>query len=76
VLLLGWQPYALCRVAAFCILGAVLAEPLLARLRSYPYAGLRASLPFVRVAALLILADWVIKAAVAPAWGRWLRVYL
>jgi hypothetical protein len=76
VLLLGWQPYALCRIAAFCILGAVLAEPLLARLRAYPYAGLRVALPFVRVAALLILADWVIKAAVAPAWGRWLHAYL
>ncbi len=76
VLLLGWQPYAIARIAAFCILGAVLAEPLLARLRPYPYAGLRDAAPYVRVAAGLILADWAIKAAIAPAWGLWLRTFL
>ena len=32
-LLLGWQPWAICRVAAFVVLGVVLAEPLLSRLR-------------------------------------------
>jgi hypothetical protein len=24
----------------------------------------------------LILADWALKAALAPAWGRWLRPLL
>ena len=32
----GWQPWAICRVAAFCILGVVLAEPLLSRVFRYP----------------------------------------
>ena len=74
--LLGWQPWALCRVAAFCVLGVVLAEPLLARLLRFPYAGLRAARRWLVIAAAGILADWVLKAALAPAWGRWLRALL
>ncbi len=76
VVLLGWQPWALCRVAAFSILGAVLAEPLLSRVARYPYAGLRAARPFLVAAAAGILADWVLKAALAPIWGLWLRALL
>lgn len=73
VVLLGWQPYALCRVAAFCALGAVLAEPLLSKLWPYPYAGLASARRYFLWAGAGILADWVIKAAVAPAWGLWLH---
>jgi hypothetical protein len=40
VLLPGWQSWALCRVAAFCILGAVLAEPMLRRVVPGRYSGL------------------------------------
>lgn len=76
VALLGWQPWALARVAAFCILGAVLAEPLLARLRRYSYPGLRAARPYLLAAAAGILADWLLKAALAPYWGVWLRAAL
>lgn len=71
--LLGWQPWAICRVAAFCVLGAVLAEPLLARVKRYHYAGLAAARRWLLLAALLILADWTLKWALAPTWGRWLR---
>jgi hypothetical protein len=74
VLSLGWQPWAICRVAAFCILGAVLAEPLLSRVAPYPrYGSLR---PLVAAAALGILADWILKASLAPTWGEWLRTLL
>lgn len=76
VVLLGWQPWALCRVAAFCVLGAVLAEPLLARLAPYPYPGLRAARRWIVWAALGILADWALKATLAPSWGLWLRAVL
>jgi hypothetical protein len=76
VVLLGWQPWAICRVAAFCTLGVVLSEPLLSRLLKYPYAGLRASRPYLLAAAAGILADWILKAALAPAWGAWLRPLL
>jgi hypothetical protein len=73
VVLLGWQPWAICRVAAFCVLGVVLAEPLLARLKAYPYRGLSAARPYVLAAGAGILADWMLKAALAPSWGLWLR---
>ena len=76
VLLFGWQPWALCRVAAFCTLGVVLSEPLLARVRGYRYAGLGSAKPYLLAAAGGILADWVLKAALAPTWGLWLRPLL
>lgn len=76
VTLLGWQPWALCRVSAFCILGAVLAEPLLSRFRPYAYDGLGAARRFFAAAGALILADWLLKAALAPAWRSWLRAVL
>lgn len=74
--LLGWQPWALCRVAAFSILGVVLAEPLLARLTRRPSAGLPSARRWIAAAGALILADWLLKAALAPTWGRWLRALL
>jgi hypothetical protein len=74
--LLGWQPWAICRVAAFCILGVVLSEPLLSRLAPYRYEGLRGARRFIAVAAAGILADWVLKTALAPTWGLWLRELL
>ena len=73
VVLLGWQPWAVCRVAGFCVLGVVLAEPLLAVLRPYRYEGLGAARPYLIAGGVLILADWALKAALAPWWGLWLR---
>jgi hypothetical protein len=72
VVLLGWQPWAIVRVAAFCVLGVVLAEPLLARLRlsAAPPRGRR---PYLLAAGAGILADWVLKAVLAPTWGHLLR---
>lgn len=74
ILALGWQPWALCRVAAFCILGVVLSEPLLKRRFELP--STESPRRLVVVAAGLIVADWVLKATLAPAWGRWLRLLL
>jgi hypothetical protein len=70
VIALGWQPWALCRVAAFCTLGVVLAEPLLRR----RFATMPADSPrkLLLWAAAGILADWVLKAALASTWGSWL----
>jgi hypothetical protein len=73
VVLLGWQPWALCRVAAFAILGAVLGEPLILRMAGRRYPGLRAARPWLIAAFALLLADVAIKAALAPRWGLWLR---
>lgn len=69
----GWQPWAICRVAGFCILGVVLAEPLLKKIKPYAPASVPARTTLVRVALALILADWLLKATLAPTWGRILR---
>ena len=66
----GWQPWAICRVAAFCILGVVLAEPVLSRVFRYPAQPWKNVRPYVLIAGFLILADWTMKAALAPTWGR------
>jgi len=75
-LLLGWQPWAICRVAAFCTLGVVLAEPLLAALGRCARPSLRDLRPWLAAAAAGILADWILKALLAPQWGLWLRALL
>ena len=75
-LLFGWQPWAICRVAAFSILGVVLAEPLLNRLHRYGYEGLRSARRWILIAAGLLVADVVLKTALAPAWGYVLRQVL
>jgi hypothetical protein len=76
VVLLGWQPWAIARVAAFCVLGAVLAEPLLARVLGYRHPGLLVARRWLLLAAAGILADVALKALLAPLWGRWLRSVL
>lgn len=71
---LGWQPWAICRVAAYCALGVVLAEPLLRRRSgTMPAPSPRGLLLW---AASGILADWFLKATLAPTWGRWLSQLL
>lgn len=73
VVLLGWQPWAICRVAAFSTLGAVLGEPLIVRLGGRRYAGLGPARPYLVAAGAALLADVALKAALAPSWGLWLR---
>ncbi|HUG54086.1 MAG TPA: hypothetical protein VMR21_10805 [Vicinamibacteria bacterium] len=75
VVLLGWQPWAIARVAAFCTLGVVLAVPLLGRLRPVPLPA-SALRPWVLAAGALLVADVVLKAWLAPGWGAWLREVL
>ena len=75
VVLLGWQPWAVARVAAFSTLGVVLAQPLLRRVTP-GIAPLRASRPLLLAAAALLLADVMLKALLAPTWGLWLRSVL
>ncbi len=73
---LAWFPWALCRVAAFVILGVILAEPLVRRLGKVtaPLQPGRGRLLYV--AGGLLIADVVLKAALAPMWGRFLAGFL
>ena len=75
---LGWQPWAIARIAAFCTLAVILAEPLLFRLVPAARTRLRTvgRAPYIVAAMSAILLDWFLKAALAPLWGHWLRALL
>ncbi len=66
----AWVPWSVLRVAAFVLVGAVFSRPLLVK-RPWPFARLEAQL--LALAASGLLADILIKAASAPAYGRFLR---
>ncbi len=70
--LLGWPPYAMFRVAAYVLLGVALSRPVVSRLgrRWVPFERRRT---FYLLAGALLLADVVLKAALAPAWASLLR---
>lgn len=70
--LCGWPPYAVIRVAAYVVLGTVLARPLLGRLSGRTLPPL-ATGRWVLVAATLLLADLALKALVAARWAALLR---
>ena len=72
VLLCGWPPWAILRVASFVILGVVLAGPLLRRMAGVPFrwADRRG---WIAAAAAGLVLDASLKALLAPAWGRILR---
>jgi hypothetical protein len=66
----AWVPWSVLRVAAFVLLGALFSRPLLVR-RAWPFTRLDYQL--MTLAACGLLADILIKAALAPAYGRFLR---
>jgi hypothetical protein len=75
VTLLGWQPWAIARVAAFATLGVILAErrccssssPRRREAQGHQSSRVR------RAAMSRIPTDWFLKFLLAPTWGRWLR---
>lgn len=66
----AWVPWSVLRVLTFVLLGAVFSRPLLAR-RFWPFTRREARL--MALAAAGLVADALIKAALAPAYGLWLR---
>ena len=73
---LAWFPWALCRVAAFVILGVVCAEPLVRRLAKTAAPLEPGRRRLLALAGGLLLADVALKAALAPLWGRFLAGFL
>jgi hypothetical protein len=63
-------PWSVLRVAAFVLIGAVLARPLLVR-RRWPFGRREGML--LALAATGILGDLVVKALLAPTYGLFLR---
>ena len=75
----GWPPCAILRVVGFVLVGVVLAEPLVARLRgpSRRPAGMgRFACRALPAALVLLLLDIVLKAWLAPRWAVLLRTCL
>ncbi len=72
---LAWVPWSVLRVAAFVLIGAVLARPMLVRRRE-PEGWLRLGRrewQLLALAAAGVLADLVIKTLLAPGYGHFLR---
>ena len=69
---LGWHPWAVVRITGFVIVGVVLSGVLLARVWRIPYS-LFAERRWLAVGAALLVADVVLKWALAPAWATLLR---
>lgn len=78
VILLGWQPWTISRMAAFSTLGVVLAEPLIFRLFPTARENLKVvgRAPYYMATLSGIVAGWILQASLAPLWGRWLRALL
>lgn len=66
----AWVPWSVIRVMAFVLLGSLFARPLLVR-KLWPFE--RRELRLIAVAGAGILADVLLKAATAPAYGLYLR---
>ena len=66
----AWVPWSVVRVGAFVLLGALFSRPLLRR-KVWPFE--RRDLQLMALAAMGIVADIVLKALLAPAYGRFLR---
>jgi len=78
VLLLGWPPWTISRMAALSTLGVALAEPLVFRLFPAARKNLKVvgRAPYYVAALSGILAGWVLQATLAPFWARWIRALL
>jgi hypothetical protein len=66
----AWVPWSVLRVFAFVLLGALFARPLLVR-RLWPFQRKEVRLMVLAVAGLV--ADVLVKTALAPSYGLWLR---
>ncbi len=69
---LAWVPWAVIRVAGFVTLGVVLGGPVLSRLLRFEYR-LRSQIRWIVWAALALLADVLLKWALAPSWREMIR---
>lgn len=65
----AWVPWSVLRVLAFVLLGALFSRPLLVR-RPWPFT--RQEYLLLALAAAGLVADALIKAALAPVYGQWL----
>jgi len=75
ILLAGWPPWAIARVAAFVTLGVLLAGPMLKRFGRVPFRW-EGKRPWLLAAAAGIVLDVFLKTLLAPRWSELLRAAL
>jgi len=68
-MILAWHPWSIIRIVSFVILGVVLSVPVLSRVIDVSIDQ-RSARPFVIGACAGLLADIVLKTALAPTWQR------
>jgi hypothetical protein len=71
-MLLAWVPWALIRIASFVTLGVVLSGPVLGRLLRFEYR-LGAQRRWIAIGLTGLLADILLKWALAPSWREMIR---
>jgi hypothetical protein len=71
--LLGWHPWSVIRIASYVVLGVVLAEPLLVRLRWVSRRGFGSWWRWIAAGGAGLVLDIVLKALLAPHWPGLLR---
>jgi hypothetical protein len=69
---LAWVPWALVRIAGFVTLGVVLGGPVLGRILAFEYR-LRSQVRWIVAAGVALLADVLLKWALAPFWREMIR---
>ena len=72
LVLLGWHPWAIIRIAGFVIIGVVLSGVMLSRVLAFEYS-LRGQQRWLVIALALLALDIALKWMLAPAWSPLLR---
>ncbi len=70
-LLLGWQPYAILRVAAYVVVATALAEAFFATIKGRRTP--RGAAAYAAAGLAGVILDVLVKFMIAPLWGRLLR---
>ena len=69
VMVLGWHPWSVIRIASFVTIGVVLSAPLLSAIGGFP-VDWRAARRFLSWAGAGLVIDVVLKSLLAPVWQR------
>jgi hypothetical protein len=72
LLVLGWHPWSIVRIASYIIMGVVLSEPMLSKILRYRYHR-EESRKLLYLALSLWVLDLIIKALLAPTWQKLLK---
>ena len=70
LLIAGWHPWAVIRVASFVVLGVVLSGPLIGAIAGRRWRWSAEARRWTAIAVVGLVLDIVLKAVLAPVWNR------